>query len=118
MGDAQFFSFECECVPLPPGTPAAPRPADRPRDPSVAGFAEPAFYSFDCELVPLPPGTPAAARPADRPREVPAGAVEPDEAFARELAARVLEYVRNHPAGRSAEQLAALVQQFVSRRSA
>ena len=113
----RFYSFDCESVPLAEGTPAAPRPADRPRESADAAFTPPAFFSFDCESVPLAEGTPAAPRPANRPREG-APATTADAEFARELAERVLEYVRSRPSGLSAEQLAALVQQLLARRSA
>jgi hypothetical protein len=115
----RFFSFDCESVPLEPGTMADPRPADRPREAPDAVFTPPAFYSFDCESVPLEPGTMADPRPAGRPREAPdVPAAESDEAFARELVDRVLAYVQSRPSGLSAEQLAALVQQLLTRRSA
>jgi hypothetical protein len=118
--DPVLYSFEAEFVPLAPGTPAAPRSPGRPRE----GFtdepvSEPELVTFECTAELMPPGTPAAPRPADRPREAPEPT--PDAAaaaFARELAERVLEYVRNRPTGPSAEQLAALVQQFLARRSA
>ena len=109
----QFQSFDCESVPLEDGTPAAPRPGNRPREAADAVSVPPAFISFDCESVPLADGTQAAARPAHRPRESPE-----DAAFARELADRVLEYVQSRPTGLSAAQLAALVQQLLARRSA
>ncbi|MBX9627224.1 MAG: hypothetical protein K2X82_25700 [Gemmataceae bacterium] len=60
------------------------------------------------------PGPPP--RPPGRPR--PVEPVDPDTAFVGELAERVLEYVRGRPAGLSVEQLLALVQQLVARRSA
>ena len=110
-----FQSFDCESEPLAEGEPATPRPPHRPRDGSapVTEF-DGIFVSFDCESVPLAPGTPATPRPPGRPR--PVEPVDPDTAFAGELAERVLEYVRGRPAGLSAEQLAALVQQLVARR--
>jgi hypothetical protein len=120
MGDFTFYSFECEAVPLPPGTPAAPRPADRPREAFTdEPFHEPGVYTFECSAEPMPSGTPAAPRPAHRPRESLEGTpVDADAAFARELADRVLEYVQNRPTSLSAAQLAALVQQLLARRSA
>ena len=112
-GDAQFFSFESQFVPCPPGTPAIPRPPGRPREPVPGGeIPEAVLVSFECEAEILPPGTPAAPRPPDRPRNGSA------EALARELADHVLAYVRNHPAGATAEQVAAMVQQLLARRSA
>jgi hypothetical protein len=54
--------FECEAIPLPPGTKAPPRPPGRGR---VAGRELPAidpFEVFECEAIPLPPGTPAPPR--------------------------------------------------------
>ncbi len=86
------------------------------------------FVSFEGKFEPSPPGTPASPRPPHRPRETgnhPAAEqfVSPpelgaDAAFARELADHVLAYVRNHPAGATAEQVAAMVQQLLARRSA
>ena len=70
------------------------------------------FVSYNLKFEPDPPGTPASPRPPAPPRET------SDTAFAQELADRVREYVRAHPSGSSAEQLAALVQQMLSRRSA
>ena len=99
--DAQLITFTAKFEPDPPGTPATPRPPGRPRptEAELAGAGEPVLHSFDCESEPLP---------AD------AG----DAEFARALAERVLERVRTRPAGLSAEQLAALIQQFLARRSA
>jgi len=116
--DPELYSFEGECVPPAPGTPAAPRPPGRPRDASAdEPFSEPELVTFECTAELMPPGTPAAPRPADRPREAAElTTAEADAAFARKLAERVLEYVRSRPAGLSAEQLAALVQQFLARR--
>ena len=90
---------------------------------------DPLFVSFELQFEPDPPGTPASPRPPGRPRPtgtdpeppgelVSMSPVDPDAAFAHELAERVLEYVQNRPAGLSAEQLAALVQQLLARRSA
>ncbi|MBA4063838.1 MAG: hypothetical protein C0501_09025 [Isosphaera sp.] len=108
--DPPLVTFEARFELDPPGTPPAPRP---PR-PSFEGnpdteMRDGALVDFDDPSA--PPGTPPA--PPDRPR-----APDPDAAFARELADRVSEYVRTRPTGLTAEQLAALVQQFLARRPA
>jgi hypothetical protein len=66
---ASFQVFDVEAVPLPPGTPASQRPANRPRQ-VVEGPVE-SFQSFEVEAVPLPPGTKATPRPAGRERPKP-----------------------------------------------
>jgi hypothetical protein len=79
----------------------------------------PILVEFTSETNEVPPGTPAAPRPPGRPRELEPGAVtDADATFAKELAERVLEYVQNRSGGVTAEQLAALVQQYLARRSA
>jgi hypothetical protein len=87
------------------------------QDPITEG---PILYEFTSSTNEAPPGTPAEPRPPGRPR--PIGLAQSpsdvDAAFARELADRVLEYVRNQPTGLSATQLAALVQDLLTRRSA
>jgi hypothetical protein len=119
--EPQLHSFEGKWIPAPPGTLAPPRPTDRPREmPAGEPACEPELVTFECVAEVPPPGTPAPPRPASRPRELDSAPVpsKADADFARELAERVLEYVRNCPAGLSAEQLAALVQQILARRSA
>jgi hypothetical protein len=116
----QFHSFECEAVPLPPGTRATPRAPDRPReiceDRSVH---EATLVTFECVADVLPPGTPAAPRPPGRPRDQELVGTftltEADATFAHELAERVLEYVQNRSGGLSVEQLTTLVQQCLAR---
>lgn len=118
-GDLWFQAFDCESVPLAEDTPAEPRPPHRPRDGSpVVTEADGILFSFEDVGVPLPPDTPATPRPPGRPREPGVPASPADAAFARELADRVLEYSRSHPAGLTPEQLAALVQHLLARRSA
>jgi hypothetical protein len=120
-GDLWFQSFNYESIPLAENTPAEPRPAHRPRDgASAPTICDGIFQSFDCVTEQLPPGTLASPRPPDRPRITDATPVptDADDAFAREVASRVLEYVNSRSGGLSAEQLATLVQQFISRRSA
>lgn len=116
-GEAQFVSFEAAFEPCPPGTPAPPRPPGRPRESADGPFRGAQFVSFEAAMEPVPPGTPATPRPPGRPREA-EPFPDPDAAFAGELADRVLEYARGRPAGLTAEQLAALIQQLVARRSA
>lgn len=120
-GEPILVSFECEMEIPPPGTPAGPRPMDRPRAlTQSSSSANPEFRSFDCVPEELAVGTPAAPRPIDRPR----AGIEPlvptasEDVFAQELAHLVLEYVKSRPEGLTAEQLAAVVQQLLSRRSA
>lgn len=98
--DAQLITFTAKFELDPPGTPATPRPPGRPRptEAELAGAGEPVLHSFDCESEPLPTGA--------------------DEVFARAVADRVWEYVQNRSSGLSAEQLGALVQRFLARRSA
>jgi hypothetical protein len=91
---------------------------------------EPEFISFEASFEACPPGTLATPRPPGRPRGTETGIgqegilisfepAEPDAAFAQELAGRVREYVRSRSvSGLTAEQLAALVQQLLARRSA
>jgi len=64
----EFVIFDTVAIPLPPGTPAPPRPPRRER---VAGREWPVtepFEVFECRAIPLPPGTPAPPRPAGRER--------------------------------------------------
>jgi hypothetical protein len=87
-------------------------------DPITEG---PILVTFESDFNAAPPGTPATPRPPGRPRLTDIATdppTEADTAFARELAQRVLEYVKDRPAGLTAEQLAALVQQLLARRSA
>jgi hypothetical protein len=119
--EPQLYSFESEWIPVPPGTPAPPRPADRPREVPTGEFAsEPELVTFECVPEIPTPGMLAPPRPADRPRELDSATVptDADADFAREMASRVLEFVRSRSAGMSAEQLAVLIQQFIARRSA
>ena len=61
-----FEVFECEAIPVPPGTPAPPRPPGRDR--TVWNPVTEPFEVFDCEAIPMPPGTPAPPRPPGRER--------------------------------------------------
>ena len=64
-----FVEFDCPAEPLKEGTPAAPRPASRPR--RVLPDADdnpPSFQSFDCEAIDLPPDLKAVPRPPNAPR--------------------------------------------------
>jgi hypothetical protein len=90
--ESQLISFEATFEPCPPGTLATPRPPGRPRDLESGVGREGIFVSFE--------------------------ATDVDTAFARELADRVLEYVRNQPTALTATQLAALVQDLITRRLA
>jgi len=88
---------------------------------------DPVFVSFEAVFEPCPPGTPATPRPLGRPREVVNSSegilvtltpTEPDTAFAHQIAEELLGYARNRASGLSPEQLAALVQQIIAKRSA
>ena len=115
----RFQSFDCKSIPLAENTPATPRPPHRPRmDAPVPTESDGILITFEETFVPAPPGTLASPRPPGRPREIPTPTDPKDEAFAGELADRVQEYVRQRPSGLSAEQLAALIQQILARRSA
>jgi len=123
--DPPLISLECEMIPLAPGTPASPRPPGRQRETELSDLDfESRFHSFDCVTQEIPPGTLASPRPPGRPRNPDYSYTQienlnnADNAFAQEVADRVLEYAKNRQAGLSAEQLAALVQQLISRRSA
>lgn len=110
--DSVFVSYNLKFEPDPPGTPASPRPPDTRTLSQPETFSDGVLVSFEDKFKPDPPGTPASPRPPAPPREA------SDAVFAQELADRVREYVRAHPTGPSAEQLAALVQQLLARRSA
>jgi len=68
-GTGELVSLEGELIYPPPGTPASPRPADRPRDLSPPTVQGTQLVSFECELVYPPPHTPATPRPPGRERE-------------------------------------------------
>lgn len=119
--DLWFQSFECESIPLSENTLASPRPPHRPRprdDTLFPTIPDQVLVSFDCPGEPIPPGARATPRPPGRPRNPEALPTEADDAFAREVADRVLEYVNTNSGGLTAEQIAQLVQQLLSRRSA
>jgi hypothetical protein len=65
-------SFDCEPQAVPPNTPAASRPSQRPRllD-AAASYQSPSLQCFDCEMVDLPAGTLAVPRPEGNERQLP-----------------------------------------------
>jgi hypothetical protein len=62
--------FDVEMIPLPPGTMARPRPANRPRKFSE-GSDKVTLQIFEVEAIPLPPGTKATPRPTGLERPTP-----------------------------------------------
>jgi hypothetical protein len=68
--NGRFVEFECTEAPVPEGTPAAPRPVNRPREtPASAADGQASFQEFDCAAANLAPATKAAARPQGRERQ-------------------------------------------------
>jgi hypothetical protein len=66
----QFQQFDCEDVPLAPGTGAEPREDRAARQPNLSPSPSPSeSLCFDCESVDMPQGTLAVPRPIGRERE-------------------------------------------------
>jgi hypothetical protein len=76
----------------------------------------PFLVEFESSVNEAPPGTPARPRPPGRPRDAAGPPSESDVAFAREVADRVLEYLRTHHSSLNAEQLTLLVQRILANR--
>lgn len=66
--EGELVSFDCPSIPIPPGTPAAPRPSDRERWTGHEPFDEAVMVSFEADMEPVPPGTMAPPRPPGRER--------------------------------------------------
>ena len=68
---AKLQSFECEASPVPPNTPAAPRPTARVRSFDLtAPSSIPSVQVFDCHTVDLPAGISAEPRPHGKDRRL------------------------------------------------